>query len=140
MKLLLRQSVTEPRGKLETSISPTLRAHRESHSSKFLQTFPWFISVYDCKDKYTWSIVVNTWSHPHSSHPLSFFPIALSLSLSSLCFCKTSKTYLAFISSYHLDDYWSYRFNSLDNINLLNILSASSRCFSANALSSKRVS
>lgn len=77
-ELLLWQSVMGPRETRGIDIANIANTAR-SHSSKFLQTFPWFISVYDCKDKYTWSIVVNTWSHPSPLPSSHSFLFALSL-------------------------------------------------------------
>jgi len=43
-------------GNFEIPISPTLQTHEKATQASFSKL--WFISFYDCKDKYTWSIVV----------------------------------------------------------------------------------
>lgn len=118
--------------------------HMKSHSNKFLQTFPWFISFYDCKDKYTWSIVVST-CHTRALFPsliLSYYSFSrfLSSSLFSRCFRKTSSEH-----TWHLYQQvvwmitWSYRLNSLDNIYLADsIIRFISMLHRERALSSKR--
>lgn len=92
-----RQCEMEPRGTWDRCCE-CRETPRRHHSSKFLQTFPSFISLYGCNGIYTWrSVVVNT-IHPFLPLALAHF-LFISAPHAPLSLCLTLLSFISLLYS-----------------------------------------